>query len=263
MTLGTAGVLLLGINLVRGRSLRIPRGEWLLVISFTLLYVVLQNILISFAQLMAPTGRMALVTFTMPIWTTVLAALFVRERLDRARKIGLAFGILGLLALAGPAIRTATHWGWLLALGSAWCWAASMILVKRFPVTASPVAVATWQLVIGGACMGIGMLVFEASPFHRALSATAVVATIYNVLSQAISQVLWFDTIGRLPAVLTALGVLLVPAVAMAGSFVLLHEVPTALDCVGLVLITCASASVQIPWISAWRRLRKVRVKGL
>src|SRR5205807_587799 len=120
---------------------------------------------------------------------------------------------------------------------------------------------ATWQLVIGGACMSVGMVVFEGAPLHRTVSTAAVVATIYNVLSQAVSQVLWFDTLGRLPAALTALGVLLVPSVAMAGSFVLLHEVPTPLDGLGLALVTCASASVQIPWTSAWRRLRNIHVQ--
>jgi drug/metabolite transporter (DMT)-like permease len=259
ITLGGAGVVLLTLNLLRGRSLRVPRDEWHLVLAFTLLYVVLQNLFISFGQLLAPSGRMAIVTFTMPIWTTLLAALCLRERLTRARVVSVVFCALGLIALAGPAIQTGTHWGWLLALGAAWCWAISMILIKRFPVTASPLAVATWQLVIGGACMSVGMLAFDGSPLDRTISVTAAIATIYNIVSQCISQVIWFDALGRLPAALAALGVLLVPPVAMLGSMLLLREVPTLLDVVGLVLITCASATVQIPWSTAWRKLLRSR----
>ena len=263
VTLGAAGAVLLALGVLWGKSLRIPRDEWHLVLVVTLLYVVLQNLLISFGQLIAPSGRMAIIMFSMPIWTTLLAALFLRERLNRTRVVSLVFGTLGLIALAGPAIQTGTHLGWLFALGSAWCWAISTILIKRFPGTASPFAVATWQLVIGGACMSAGMFAFEGSPLNRTVSATAATATIYNIISQCISQVLWFDTLGRLPAALAALGVLLVPPVAMLGSMFLLHEIPTLLDCVGLVLITCASASVQIPWSTAWRKLRKPGTQGV
>ena len=54
-------------------------------VAVTLLYIVLQNLMISYARQLAPTGRMAIVTFTMPMWTTVLAALFLGERINRTR----------------------------------------------------------------------------------------------------------------------------------------------------------------------------------
>ena len=258
MTLGGGGLLLLAVSLLRGHSLRIPLREWPRVVLFTLLYIVAQNLLISFAQLLAPSGRMAIVTYTMPIWTTVLAALLLHEPVNRARRLSLAFGTLGLAALAWPAIHTGTYWGWVLALGSAWCWAASVILIKRYPVSATPRAVTTWQLILGGACMCIGMLVVDGVPAPGTLSMIAGAAIAYNILSQAVSQVLWFDTLGRMPAVLASLGVLMVPPVAMVGSMLLLHEQPTLLDGLGLVLITCASAAVQIPWPAQWPR-RKPR----
>ena len=133
-----------------------------------------------------------------------------------------------------------------------------MILIKRYPVTATPRAVTTWQLILGGACMCVGMLAVDGVPAPRTLSTIAGVAIVYNILSQAVSQVLWFDALGRMPAVLASLGVLMVPPVAMIGSMLLLHEEPTLLDGLGLVLITCASAAVQIPWLAQWPR-RKPR----
>lgn len=255
-TLGTAGLILVVVNLVKGESLRVRRDDLGVLVLFTLLYIVIQNILISFAQLVAPSGRMAIVTFTMPIWTTLLAALLLHERLTRSRIVSLVFGAAGLCVLAWPALHAGTHLGWLLALGSAWCWAASVILVKRFPISVAPLAVATWQLVIGGVFMFVGMLVFEGSPLGRTLSTSATVAILYNIASQSVSQVLWFGALGRLPAALAALGVLLVPSVAVLGSMLILHERPTLLDSIGLVLITCASATVQLPSISQWRRER-------
>jgi drug/metabolite transporter (DMT)-like permease len=257
LTLGGAGVFLLLLNLARRVSLRVPLRHWHRLLAFTLLHVVIQNILISYAQLQAPSGRIAIVTFTMPIWTTVLAAFVLEEPLNRSRKLSLAFGTLGLCALAWPAFRTGTYWGWVLGLTSAWCWAASVILIKRFPVSATPLAFVTWQLLVGGAFASVGALLVDDSPIGAALSTGAILALTYNVVSQSISQVLWYDTLGRLPAALASLGVLLVPTVAMGGSMLILNEQPTPLDCVGLILITCASATVQIPWLAAWHKNRK------
>jgi drug/metabolite transporter (DMT)-like permease len=263
LTLCTAGALLVAFNLLRGRSLRVPRAEWARLVVIAFLYFVLQNILISFAQLIAPSGRMAIVTYTMPIWTAVLAAFLLHEPLTPARRLSLAFGALGLVALAWPALHTGTPWGWLLALGAGWCWAASVIVIKRSPFTAAPLAVTTWQVIIGGVSMVPGMLLVEGPPTGRAVSGLVTLAIVYNVFSQAISQVLWFETLGRMPAALATLGVLLVPAVAIVGSIFVLHEIPTLLDCVGLVLITCASAVVQLPWLTTFGRRRKPGALGV
>jgi drug/metabolite transporter (DMT)-like permease len=148
----------------------------------------------------------------------------------------------------------------MLGLGAAWCWAASIVLVKRFPVTAHPLAVVTWQLLLGAVCMAIGMVVFEGWPRPHAVSASVSLAIGYNVASQAISQTIWFDILGRAPAALAALGVLLVPAIAVLGSFIILHETPTLMDTVGLALITCASLSVQFEAFSQWRQTRLQRL---
>src|SRR5690348_6150500 len=50
-TLGTAGLILVVVNLVKGESLRVRRDDLGVLVLFTLLYIVIQNILISFAQL--------------------------------------------------------------------------------------------------------------------------------------------------------------------------------------------------------------------
>ena len=169
-TLGAAGLILLLVNLIRGESLRVRRSDWVVMVVFTLLYIVIQNLFISFSQLYAPAGRMAIVTFTMPVWTTLVAALVLHEPLTRSRIVSLTFGVAGLAALAWPAFHTLTHVGLFLALGSAWCWAASVILIKRFPITVPPLPLAAWQLMIGGAFMSAGMLLFEGSPLGRTRS---------------------------------------------------------------------------------------------
>jgi drug/metabolite transporter (DMT)-like permease len=139
-----------------------------------------------------------------------------------------------------------------------------MIIIKRFPITASPLVAITWQLLIAGACMTLGVVTFEGSwPPDRVVSGATIAAIVYNVFSQALSQILWFEALSRLPAAFAALGVLLVPTVAMLGSMLILHEQPTLLDSVGLLLVTCASANVQIASFTHWWRQRRLRANGI
>ena len=44
------------------------------------------------------------------------------------------------------------------------------------------------------------MVALEGAPLGRTLSTAAIAAIVYNIVSQSISQVLWFDTLGRLLA---------------------------------------------------------------
>jgi drug/metabolite transporter (DMT)-like permease len=107
------------------------------------------------------------------------------------------------------------------------CWAISTILFKRFPLTAAPLAVVTWQLLLGGAVVTAGMFVFEGPPRLLSLSKAGQLALVYNAASRAISQVLWFDVVQRLPTAVAGLGVLVVPSLAVVGSIVILHERPS------------------------------------
>src|SRR5919202_303336 len=52
-------------------------------------------------------GALALATvfaieFTMPVWTALLAALFLHEHLNRARAVQLALGIAGVIVILRP-----------------------------------------------------------------------------------------------------------------------------------------------------------------
>jgi drug/metabolite transporter (DMT)-like permease len=115
------------------------------------------------------------------------------------------------------------------------------------PVAAPTLSIAVWQLLIGGAAAGIGMLVFEGVPAPKALSAPVTAALAFHILgAQALAYFLWFTVIARLPAGIASLGTLMVPAIGALGSVLLLGERPAASDWVGLVLVIAASGSILV-----------------
>jgi drug/metabolite transporter (DMT)-like permease len=253
-TLRAGGMLLGGLTLavialLSGRSLGVPRAHWGRLVVAGVLTIASFNVLLAFAQLAAPTSRAAIVTFTMPVWAAVMARVFLGERFDGRRLLGLGLGIAGLAALGLPLIRAgALSVGLAYALAGGICWAAGTVFMKRFPIDASPLAIAAWQLLIGAAAAAVGMLLFEGLNDPRPLSGDTLIAFAYHVLlAQALAYYLWFEVLPRLPAGVSTLGTLMVPAVGVLGAMLFLGERPTAPDYLGLVLVIAAAATILLP----------------
>lgn len=244
-----AGLVLVAVALARGIPLAVPREQWPRLIIAGFLSIAAFNILLAFAQLMAPTSRAAILTFTMPIWATLLALPILGERFDRRRLLGLGLGISGLVCLDLPLIRSGQFSpGLALALLAALSWALGTIVTKRWPVAAPALTIAAWQLLVGGVAAGLGMLVFEGLPVPKLLSPKVAAALSFHILgAQALAYFLWFVVVARLPAGIASLGTLMVPAVGVLGSVLLLGERPTATDWLGLALVVAASGAIMIP----------------
>lgn len=243
-----AGLALVAVALWRGVSLDVPNAHWPRLVVAGILSIAAFNVLLAFAQLMAPTSRAAILTFTMPVWATLMAGPALGERLDRPRLLGLGLGIAGLLCLGLPLIRAGQlSPGLALALLASLSWALGTIVTKRWPVAAPTLTIAAWQLLIGGLAAGIGMLVFEGPPVPKALSSPVAAALAFHILgAQALAYFLWFTVIARLPAGIASLGTLMVPAVGALGSVILLGERPAASDWLGLVLVVAASGAILV-----------------
>lgn len=244
-----AGLVLVAVALARGVPLVVPRAQWLRLVVAGFLSIAAFNVLLAFAQLAAPTSRAAILTFTMPIWATLLARFVLREAFDGRRLAGLALGIAGLLCLGLPLIAAGQlSLGLMLALLAAVSWALGTIVTKRWPVAAPALVIAAWQLLIGGLVAGVGMLVFEGLPVLRLLSPRVVAALGFHIIgAQALAYFLWFTVVARLPAGIASLGTLMVPAVGVLGSVLLLGERPTPTDWLGLALVVAASGAIMIP----------------
>jgi len=244
-----AGLVLVAVALARGVQLTVPRGQWLRLVVAGFLSIAAFNVLLAFAQLAAPTSRAAILTFTMPIWATLLARLVLGEAFDGRRLAGLALGIAGLLCLGLPLIMAGQlSFGLMLALLAAVSWAVGTIVTKRWPVSAPALTIAAWQLLIGGLVAGTGSPSKTSMPMPKLLSPRVMAALSFHIVgAQALAYFLWFTVVARLPAGIASLGTLMVPAVGVLGSVLLLGERPTATDWLGLALVIAASGAIMVP----------------
>jgi drug/metabolite transporter (DMT)-like permease len=251
-----AGIVLVLMAAATGTRLQVPRREWARLLAAGLLSIAAFNILLAFAQLMVPTSRAAILTFTMPLWATLMARLWLGEPLDRRRLLGLGLGMAGLIVLALPLVGGGDFPpGLLLALLAGISWASGTVVTKRWPLTVPPITSAAWQLLAGGAAGALGMLLFEGVPAPKALSPKVSVALAYHIVgAQALAYALWFSVIQRLPAGAASIGTLMVPAIGVVGSVLVLGERPSLADWAGLVLVVAAAATTLLPMPRAGKR---------
>ena len=240
------GIVLFALCFVMGRDLRIPGAKgWAHVFVAGMLNVASFSVFSAFAQLIAPTSRVAVLAYTMPIWTVILSWIFLRERPTGTQPIAIALCAGGLAVLIYPLTAAGIPLGIALALAIGVCWGAGTVYLKWARIDADPMAIAVWQVAFSFVVIGACMLIFEGGPDFHAAHTEGIVATVLSgLLGTGTAYGLWFSIIRRLPAMTASLGVLGSPVIGVITSILILGERPTASDAVGFGLILAASACV-------------------
>lgn len=91
-----------------------------------------------------PIAEVFAIEFTSPIWTALLAALFLRERLTAARVAAIALGFGGVLVILRPGLAIIDPAA-LAALGAAFGYAVTYIFTKDLVATDRPLAILLWM----------------------------------------------------------------------------------------------------------------------
>jgi drug/metabolite transporter (DMT)-like permease len=242
---GIGAVTLLAAAIVTGHKLRIPRGEHLHIMIAGFFNVAAFQILSGFAQLSGATSRAIIITYSMPIWTTMLSTVVLGEKMTRIRIIAFGLCVAGLSVLLWPLFANGFPSFVFYSLGCALSWCVATVYIKWAKVRIEPLTNAAWQLVFGLLFIAAGSFVFEGYPHLWPISNDAVLAVLFvGVLGVGLAHFLWWSIIGRLPAITASLGSLIVPVVGVTASAVYLGERLTVPDMIGFALIFAAAACV-------------------
>jgi drug/metabolite transporter (DMT)-like permease len=103
-----------------------------------------------FALTLIPLGEVVSIEFTMPIWTAILAASFLGERMTAGKISAIVLGLIGVIVIVRPAAG-AINPGQLIALGAAVGFGVSIAMMKSLTRTEKTLAIIFWMLVIQSA----------------------------------------------------------------------------------------------------------------
>jgi drug/metabolite transporter (DMT)-like permease len=103
-----------------------------------------------FALTLIPIGQAVAIEFTMPIWTAILAATFLGERMTVWKIAAIVLGIVGVIIIVRPAAGEINP-GQLIALAAAVGFGISIAMVKSLTRTEQTLAIIFWMLVVQSA----------------------------------------------------------------------------------------------------------------
>ena len=144
-----------------------PRADWPLVALSGVFQMAAYSALVAVALTVLPPGRASVLAFSTPIWVIPLAAWWLNERASRTALLGTGLGLLGVIAIATPAVHTddgEQALAYLMLLGAAVSWAISIVAVRAHRFTASTLALAPWQMLVAVCLLLPVAIILEGPP---------------------------------------------------------------------------------------------------
>ena len=192
-------------------------------------------------------GKTALLAYTMPFWVVLFSWLILSDRPGARQWASLAIAALGLVFILEPWRGLGGSGSAVLAVAGGVCWALGVVLSKRLfkRCGATALSLTTWQMFFGtlllvAIALAVPSRSIEWSPY-------LVGALFYNgVLSSGLAWLLWSYVVDRLPANIAGLSSLIIPIAGIGFAWLLLGEVPSASESVGIVAICVALAIVNV-----------------
>lgn len=165
---GSAALCLFGFVAMRGLLRLPPRTDWPIVASIGLLQMMVFTGLGMIAMTHIDTSRAVLLAYTTPLWGVLASWLLFRNAPTRSQLLALAVGLIGIAVICSP---TEMNWkapnslmGAAFLLVAAISWSVVILHIKRHRWTASPLALAPWQMLLATLPLAGFAFILEGSP---------------------------------------------------------------------------------------------------
>jgi drug/metabolite transporter (DMT)-like permease len=208
------------------------------------------NMLVAFGVTMIPSGRAAILAYTMPAWAIPLSVWLLKERVNGRKLAGLALGIAGMALLLGEGIVDLGRApvGSLLVLGAAFTWALGTVLQKRYPVQMPVGPYSAWIMLLGGVPIFLGAVAFDEFTRLREVSLWAGLGLAYNVLfAFAWAHWAWIKLATSVSVTVFSLSMLMIPVVGVFSGILFLGERPSWAEYAALALVLGSLLTVVLP----------------
>ncbi|MDG1018976.1 MAG: DMT family transporter [Paracoccaceae bacterium] len=246
-----AALVLWGIALFSGHQLPRGRKTWQAFLALGLLNNVIPFGLIVFGQQTIGAGLAAILNATTPLWTVLIAALFLAdERFSKQKLFGVLLGLVGVIVMVGPdslAGISRNLGAQLAVLGATLSYAFASVFGRRFAAAKiSPLHTALGQVTASSFIL-VPLALMIDTPWASALPSQATIFAILGlaVLSTAGGYLLFFNILERAGATNVSLVTLLIPPSAIAMGMLFLEETLQGIHFIGLALIILGLLSLQ------------------
>jgi drug/metabolite transporter (DMT)-like permease len=184
-------------------------------------------------------GKTAVLTYTMPFWTLLLAWPLLGEKLRGWQWPAAFFSLMGILFIFDPFHLGTDLFSMLLAIISGISWALAVILAKKIQAR-SPnldlISLTAWQMLFGSIPIVIVALMTHTTSIEW--TGYFIGALVYNsVFGNAIAWLLWLYALRRLSAGIATMTTTICPVIAVIASSIELDEMIKPFELFGMFLI--------------------------
>ena len=232
---------------------RIPRRHWgeLFWLAVTNMFVWQGLVIVAIKSL--PSGRAAILGYTMPIFSAVIGALWFGDRLAARAWTGVGAAALGVALLLWHEMSqlAGKPLGVLMMLTAAATWAVGTRMLRRTTLPVPTLAISFWMTALTTAVMTLLATVFERGQW-RMPSPQGWGAIVFNAIGVfAFAQAAWFYLARSLPPVASTLSVMFIPVLGVFSGALWLGEVLHWQDWAAVALMVLAIATVLLPGAGA------------
>jgi len=232
-----------------GISLAVPRAAWREVIWLAVPNMIVWHVLAIQAVKMLPSGRAAILGYTMPVWAVIFGLLLFKERPLPRHWVGVAAAFVGtLLLLSSEFTKLAgSPLGTILMLVAAASWGYGTNLMRRHLTAMPTIALTFWMLSLTLVVTTVVSIATEVDQWRMPLPLEWF-SIVYNMaIAIAFCHVVWSMLARNLPPAASGLSVMMIPVLGVFSGMVVLGEQPHWQDYAALVLILLALSTVLLP----------------
>lgn len=244
------GLPLLGAFVLwRREPLRIGREHWREFGVLTVFNMLIWHTLAILAVQSLSSGRAAILGYTMPVFSAVIGALFLSQRLSARAWGGVGAAALGVVLLLWHEVTALTGRpsGVVMMLVAACAWAVGTQLMRRTKLPQSTLTLSFWMTVVATVWMTALAVLFERQYWHWP-TAGQWASILYNAVGVfAFAQAAWLMLARELPPVASTLSVMFIPVLGVFSGAWWLGETLHWQDWTAVGLVMLSIGSVLLP----------------
>jgi probable blue pigment (indigoidine) exporter len=214
------------VALIRGERIWPPRDQWPRLVLFSMLNYGLFIALTAQSLAWLKASEAVVITYTLPVWTSLLAWPMLGERPTLKKLLALILALGGVVLLLGAESVEAT-WQKLpaaaMSLAAAILFGLGTVLAKKKPLRLPPTASVAWQAMLGMTLV-VSLACFERPDWGEVTVGGWLAIAYISTVPLTVAYLAWFRALRLVPASTAATTVLVSPLVGVIGSGVLLGE---------------------------------------
>lgn len=239
------GLVFLALSLVQSRASRkkFKQVPWKYLLAIAIIGGAAAFLLFFTGLKLTTAGRGAFLHKTLPLFVTVLAFLFLKERVSRRQGIALLIMFIGVVVLYSAQINPAELWlnpslGDLMVLGATFLWAAENVIARKAMIKGETNFIVSFSRMFFGGLILFGVVLLTGKLDVLLALSTVQIRNLLISTALLFGYVLfWYSAIRHINVSKASLFLLLAPVISLVLGVVFLGEPAPLLQLVGSALI--------------------------